>query len=179
MPTSSILICSPSSKHDSALAIGLAKGHDSLRLRLNKNDWTIGCQHLGRNDLGLERSSEIVYRRPVGVIVDDAQPQRGIPLVAGQCSWNVVCLLGVGLGTKARSEVTVWLARINVKAHVNRRQRYTVPDSGASSKLKNLATWSRYQARCSSVLSPFKRSRAIDLSGTTGMLRNLSMFSVL
>ena len=79
--------------------------HDSLRL--NKNDWAIGGQHLGGHHLGLERCSEGVNRRPVGVIVDDAQPQRGIPLVAGLCSRNVMCLLGVGLGTKARSEVTV------------------------------------------------------------------------
>jgi hypothetical protein len=64
----------------SALAIGLA-GHDCLRL--NKDNWAIGGQHLGRDHLRLERGSEVVYRRPVGVIVDDAQPQRGIPLVAG------------------------------------------------------------------------------------------------
>jgi len=43
-------------------------------LWLNKYDWAIGGQHLGGDHLGLERCSEVVNRRPVGVIVDDPEP---------------------------------------------------------------------------------------------------------
>jgi hypothetical protein len=45
-----------------------------VALRLNRNDWAIGGQHLGGDHLGLERCSEVVNRRPVGVIVDDPEP---------------------------------------------------------------------------------------------------------
>ncbi len=55
-----------------ASAKRIGRGDNSLRL--NKNDWAIGGQHLGRDHLGLERRSEVVDRRPVGVIVDDPEP---------------------------------------------------------------------------------------------------------
>jgi hypothetical protein len=94
------------------LSFALANGQKHDSLRLNKNDWAIGGQHLGRDHLGLQRCSEVVHRRPVGVGVDNSEPQRGIPLIAGQRSGNVMCLLGVGLSAKARSEVTVRLAKL-------------------------------------------------------------------
>ena len=55
-------------EQDARLAKRIGRGDNSLRL--NKNDWAIGGQYLGRDHLGLERRSEVVYRRPVGIIVD-------------------------------------------------------------------------------------------------------------
>jgi hypothetical protein len=49
-------------------------GRENNSLMFNKNDWAIGGQHLGRDHLGLERCSEVVDRKPVGVIVDDPEP---------------------------------------------------------------------------------------------------------
>ena len=57
------------------LGTNTEKTADGVRaLRLNKNDWAIGGQHLGRDHLGLKRCGEVVDRRPVGVIVDDPEP---------------------------------------------------------------------------------------------------------
>ena len=78
---------------------GLADNTGSLRLY--KDDWAIDCEHPGRDHLSLERSIEVVYRRPIGVIIGDAQPQRGIPCIAGQRSRDVVSLQSVGLDAEA------------------------------------------------------------------------------
>src|SRR4029078_8945079 len=55
-------------EQDARLAKRIGRGDNSLRL--HKNDWAIGGQYLGRDHLGVERRSEVVYRRPVGIIVD-------------------------------------------------------------------------------------------------------------
>ena len=92
-----------------------------------------------------------------------------------------MCLLGVRLGAVSGARSAVGLVRVDVERHVDRRQR----DIGSgrrqlrSANVKNFATWPRYQARFSSALSPLKRVLARDLSGTTGTLRSVSLFSVL
>ena len=60
-------------------------------------------------------------RRPIGVIVNGHQPQRGIPCIAGQRGWDVVSLLRVRLGTETGSRPAVWSAWIDIKGHENWR----------------------------------------------------------
>ena len=43
---------------------GSQTGREHGSLRLYKDDWAIDCEHPGRDHRSLERSIEVVYRRP-------------------------------------------------------------------------------------------------------------------
>src|SRR6516164_1105452 len=92
--------------------------------RPDEDNWAIDSRHPSSQLLCFARRFQVVHLRPIGVVVDGHQPQWRIARIARKGRGDVMGLWRARLGAKTGTRPTVWLARIDVKGHVNWRYRH-------------------------------------------------------
>src|SRR5689334_22302820 len=101
-------------------SLGSTLAWSSHLLRRDRNDRAIHRRDSCTEDLRFLGCIEIVHSGPIGVVVDDHQPQGRISVIAREGGRNIVSPRRTWLILEARSRAAVRFIRIEVEAYIDR-----------------------------------------------------------